>query len=227
MPAREPSITRVPSPPAGEMNASPQGRLPNAPGSVRSPASGIAGRPERSRRRSVPLSSVTRASEARSSASATACPFRRSPSMSALITRASMSSVTPGRVAQRAPASVALFRAAVCERDWTVGAISTSAAAIASATTRGGSAPCEGRSLITVSTASAPASAASSRRRSPTRCVAGLQMTRASSPSFTPRHSTEYCSPAAGSRSLTRGTLARRYDLPPAGVAQSVRAAES
>ena len=42
--------------------------------------------------------------------------------MSALITRASISSVTPGRVAARAPASVAALRAAVWESDWTVGA---------------------------------------------------------------------------------------------------------
>ena len=60
--------------------------------------------------------------------------------MSALITRASMSSVTPGRVAIRAPASVARLRAAVWESDWTVGASTTSAPAIASATVRGGSA---------------------------------------------------------------------------------------
>ena len=37
--------------------------------------------------------------------------------MSALITRASISSVTPGRVAQRALASLARFRAAVWESD--------------------------------------------------------------------------------------------------------------
>ena len=82
----------------------------------------------------MPFASVMWASAARSSASATASPLRRSPSMSALITRASMSSVTPGSVATRAPFSLARLRAAVCESDWTVGARTTSAAAIASAT---------------------------------------------------------------------------------------------
>ena len=48
--------------------------------------------------------------------------------MSALITRASISSVTPGSVAIRAPASDAALRAAVWESDWTVGARTTSAA---------------------------------------------------------------------------------------------------
>ena len=49
--------------------------------------------------------------------------------MSALITRASISSVTPGSVAIRAPASEAALREAVWESDWTVGARTTSAAA--------------------------------------------------------------------------------------------------
>jgi hypothetical protein len=109
--------------------------------------------------------------------------------MSALITRASISSVTPGSVAIRAPASLARFREAVCESDWTVGASTTSAEAIASATVRGGSAACDTRSEITVSTVSAPASAASFRIASPIDCVAGLQITSASSPSRTPRQS--------------------------------------
>ena len=56
--------------------------------------------------------------------------------MSALITRASISSVTPGIVAIRAPASLAALRAAVWESDWTVGASTTSAASIAAATVR-------------------------------------------------------------------------------------------
>ena len=62
--------------------------------------------------------------------------------MSALITRASISSVTPGSVAIRTPASVAALRAAVWESDWTVGARTTSAAAIAAAIGAGGSAAC-------------------------------------------------------------------------------------
>ena len=50
IPAIEPATTRVPSPvpSTGAMNPSPQGRLPNAPGSVSSPASGIALRGPRS-----------------------------------------------------------------------------------------------------------------------------------------------------------------------------------
>ena len=77
--------------------------------------------------------------------------------MSALITRASISSVTPGSVAIRAPASEAALRAAVWESDWTVGARTTSAARIAAATGPGGSAAWESRSAISASTASAPA----------------------------------------------------------------------
>ena len=84
-------------------------------------------------------------------------PFRRRPSMSALITRASISSVTPGRVAILAPASEAALRAAVCESDWTVGASTTSAASIASAIDRGGSPAWDARSAIVARTASAPA----------------------------------------------------------------------
>jgi hypothetical protein len=78
--------------------------------------------------------------------------------MSADITRASISSVTPGRVAIRVPASFAALRAAVCERDWTVGARTTSAAFIASAIVRGGSAAWEARSAMIAITASPPAS---------------------------------------------------------------------
>ena len=87
--------------------------------------------------------------------------------MSALITRASISSVAPGSVAARAPASVAALRAAVCDSDWTVGARITSAFSIAAATSSGGSRPCESRSAITASTASRPSGSAPSRSRSP------------------------------------------------------------
>ena len=120
----------------------------------------------------MPLASGdARLGRARRARSATARPLRRSPSMSALITRASISSVTPGSVAHpRARPRWPRLRAAVWESDWTVGARTTSAAAIAAATVRGGSAACEARSEITARTASAPASAASSRRRSPRRC---------------------------------------------------------
>ncbi len=77
MPAIEPSTTRVPAAVAGEMNPSPQGRLPKAPRAFSSPASGMAVRPSRPRRRSLPLAQVTLASEAPVRRSATAPPLRR------------------------------------------------------------------------------------------------------------------------------------------------------
>ncbi len=171
------------------MKPSPQGRLPKAPRPVSSPASGIAVRPSSPSRRSLPRAQVIRASAPESSAAATAAPRRRSSSISALITRASISSVTPGRVATRTPASLATLRAAVCESDCTVGARTTSAAAIAAATGRGGSAAWESRSAITARVASAPAASASPRIRSPSPWVAGLQTTSTSSPAATPRQS--------------------------------------
>ena len=59
-----PSTTSVPSavPSIGAMKPSPHGRLPNAPGAVRSPASGIASRSPSPSRRSEPFAHVTRAS---------------------------------------------------------------------------------------------------------------------------------------------------------------------
>ncbi len=113
-------------------------------------------RPSRPRRRSLPWSQVIRASVPRSRISATLPPRRRSSAMSSDITRASISTVAPGRVAVRVPDSLARLRAAVCESDWTVGASRTSAATIASATIAGGSPAWEARSPITASTASAP-----------------------------------------------------------------------
>ena len=64
MPAIVPSTTSVPSavPSIGAMKPSPHGRLPNAPGAVRSPASGSASRSPRPSRRSDPRALVTRAS---------------------------------------------------------------------------------------------------------------------------------------------------------------------
>src|SRR5204862_397884 len=52
--AIEPSTTRVPSPATGEMKPSPAGRLPNVPGALMAPASGIPGRPPRARRVTAP-----------------------------------------------------------------------------------------------------------------------------------------------------------------------------
>ena len=63
-------------------------------------------------------------------------PRRRISSRSPVISRASISSVTPGRLPIRTPASLAALRAAVWEIDWIVGARTTSAAAIAAATAR-------------------------------------------------------------------------------------------
>ncbi len=204
-PAIEPSTTSVPSPvpSSGAMKPSPQGRLPKAPRAVSSPASGIAVRPSSPSRRSLPLAQVIRASEPASSAAATAAPRRRSSAMSALITRASISSVTPGRVAIRTPASLAALRAAVWESDWTVGASTTSAAAIAAATGAGGSAACESRSEITARVASAPSPCASSRICSPSSSVAGLQTTSTSSPEETPRQSRTTARTACSSSALT------------------------
>ncbi len=130
-------------PSTGAMNPSPQGRFPKAPGWASSPASGMPVRPSRPILRSEPLGHVIRAPDPAVSSSAIARPFLRSASMSALIIRASMSSVTPGSVATRTPASVAALRAAVCESDWTVGAMTTSAATIPAAMGAGGSAACE------------------------------------------------------------------------------------
>ena len=126
--------TTRPSPPAGAMKASPQGRFPNAPRSRRSPSSEIATRPLSSRRRSVPSGHVTWACRASVRRSATARLRRAISSKSLPIRRASMSAVTPGIVAPRAPRSVAALRAVVCDSDGRHGAMNTSQAASAAAT---------------------------------------------------------------------------------------------
>ncbi len=191
MEAIVPSTTSVPAalPSMGAMKPSPHGRLPNAPGAVKSPASGIASRLPSPSSRSEPFAHVTRASPPAVRMAAIAAPLRRRPSMSADITRASISSVAPGRVAIRAPASVAVFRATVCDSDCTVGQRTTSAAAIAAATASGGSVPDSARSAIRARMPSAPTRPASPRKRSPSPIVAGLATTSSSSPSRTPRQS--------------------------------------
>ena len=68
-----------------------------------------------------------------------------------------MLAVTPGSVAPRAPPSVAALRAFVCDSDFEVGAMNTSAAANAAATGAGGSVPRLGLGGRIVSTASPPA----------------------------------------------------------------------
>ena len=109
--------------------------------------------------------------------------------MSAVITRASISSVTPGSVAIRAPASLASRRASVCESDLTVGQRTTSAFAMAAATGPGGSSPWTERSAISISIASAPARPASPRIRSAIPRVDGFATTSTDSPSRTARQS--------------------------------------
>ena len=99
-----------------------------------------------------------------------------------------MSSVTPGSVAPRAPASEAALRARVCESERRVGAMNTVAAARAAATAAGGSCPSTSRGSITHRTGSAPRRAAASRRASPSaRRVVSVTMT-TSSPARSPRH---------------------------------------
>ena len=109
--------------------------------------------------------------------------------MSAFISRASMSSVTPGSVAIRTPAWVAARRALVWESDWIVGASTTSAATIAAATGVGGSAPLESSSEITARVANAPSPSASIRISAPMSSVTGLQITSTSSPGSIRRQS--------------------------------------
>src|SRR5882757_1792214 len=188
--AIEPSTTRVPSavPSTGAMNPSPQGRLPKAPLAESSPASTIPSRPSIEKLRSLPLRQVIRTCEPWFSALTIAQPRRRISSRSPFISRASISSVTPGRVAIRTPASLAALRAAVWDSDWIVGARTTSAAAIAAATGRGGSAAWVSRSEITARVASAPSPCASIRIKAPISSVTGLQITITSSPAATPMH---------------------------------------
>ena len=97
--AIEPSTTSVPSavPSTGAMKPSPQGRLPKAPRLPSSPASTIPRRPSSPIRRSLPCRQVIRASEPRLRAVTTAQPRRRISSRSPVISRLSISSVTPGK----------------------------------------------------------------------------------------------------------------------------------
>ena len=105
-----------PSPPSGAMNPSPHGQVAEHPRpSVRTPSSEIPGRSWRSSVKSVPRGQphVRRGRPVqqlpRPPASAPAIA-----SKSPAIIRASMSSVTPGIVAPRAPASLARRRATTC-----------------------------------------------------------------------------------------------------------------
>ena len=103
------------------------------------------------------------------------------------MSRVSMSAVTVGIVAPRAPLSVARLRACVCESEREVGAMKTSQAANASAIGGGGSTPWFSRGDMTASTASACASWASRRSASPTSCSGSSTTTRTFSPGATAR----------------------------------------
>ena len=151
--------------------------------------------------RSVPSGQVTCARVPASSSAATAPERAAIVSKSTAMTRASMSSVTPGIVAPRAPASVARLRALVWLSDRVVGAMNTSHAASAAAMLAGGSVPSVARSSITMSTASAPAARASSRSASPIVRMAGSTTTTTSSPACTPRQRRTTVS-TAGPKSL-------------------------
>ena len=186
-PAIVPSTTSVPSPvpSTGAMKPSPQGRLPKAP--RRGQLAGVGDRRRGPRARAAGrcrCGQVIRASAPPlSSVGDRAGRLRRSPSMSALITRASISSVTPGRVAIRAPASLAALRAAVWESDWTVGARTTSAARHRRRDRRrrlGRVRVALGHQRQDRVGAGAPAPRRAAARRA--RSVAGLQITSTSSP---------------------------------------------
>lgn len=105
------------------------------------------------------------------------------------MTRASMSAVTPGKVAPRAPLSLARLRAWVWESDLAVGARKTSARARAAARGAGSSLPWLGRSVMRASTASPPAASASARIASPSSRVVSSTTTSTSSPAATLRQS--------------------------------------
>jgi hypothetical protein len=121
-------------PSTGAMKPSPAGRLPKLPGALRSPSSAIPERPSIERTTSVPPSLVTRTSDPEVRASATACARRATSAASARIVRASISTLTRGMLATRAPCSQAARRAAVCDSDFEVGAATTALATIAAAT---------------------------------------------------------------------------------------------
>ena len=194
--------TSCPSPLSGAMNPSPQGRLPKAPRRVRSPSSAMPSRPWSSSVRSVPRGQETTARSDCVSSSATARERWAILAKSTAITRASMSSVTPGIVAPRAPPSLARLRAVVWLSERVVGAMNTSQASSAAATGLAGSVPSVARSSIRARTASAPAAAAASRSASPIRRLAGSAITTTSSPSPTARQRLTTAS-TAGARSGT------------------------
>ena len=188
------------------MNASPHGRFPKLPGEVRSPSSAIPARPVRSKVASVPRGQVIRARLPAVNSSAAALDRLAIVSNPTAITRPSISAVTPGIVAPRAPASVACLRAAVWLSDLVVAAMYRSQAPSAAAIGGGGSVPSVARSSMIASTASAPRSAAASRSHSPIARVPGSTTTNASSPNLMPKQRSKIVA-TASRRSAIAGIL--------------------
>ena len=182
-------VATVPSPPAGAMKPSPHGRLPNAPGAVRSPSSAMPSRPREVEAQvgAARAGDVRLVGGARAGRRPPGC-ARAGASKSTAISRASMSAVTPGmRGAARAVVGRALARLRVRERARRSGAMKTSQAASAAAIGGGGSTPWFSRADMTASTASACAAWASRRSASPTSCSGSSTTTSTSSPGATAR----------------------------------------
>ncbi len=193
---------------AGAMNASPHGRLPNAPGAVRSPSSAMPLRPRSAMVAWVPCGQVIRATSPAVNSPAAVLDRRAILSKSTAITRPSISAVTPGIVAPRAPASVAFLRAVVWLSDLVVAATYRSQAPSAAAIGGGGSVPSVARSSMITSTASAPRSAAASRSDSPIARVPGSTTTRAFSRALMPRQRSKIAA-TASRRTAIAGILCR------------------
>ena len=120
----------------------------------------------------------------------------------------SISAVTPGIVAPRAPASVAFLRAMVWLSDLVVAATYRSQAPSAAAIGGDGSVPSVARSSMITSTASAPRSAAASRSDSPIARVPGSTTTRAFSRALMPRQRSKIAA-TASRRTAIAGILCR------------------
>ena len=174
------------------MKPSPQGRLPNAPGAVRSPSSAIPSRPVRSSRRSVPRGQVTCASPAaveQLGDRAAARGHRRE------VARHQAREHVLGDARERRAARAGA-RSRPCARgcaraSGAVGAMNTSAAASAAATAAGGSWPSTSRGSITQ--ARLRRRARGGRRAARRRGASVVRSTTitTSSPGCTPRHGSD------------------------------------
>ena len=157
--------------PSGEMKPSPHGRLPTR-WAAEVTVVGHPVRPVRSIVNLEPRGQVKRASSAWLSS--------RGECARAALQRFEVARHQPrqhvrGDAGERGAAGAAVgggLARPVCESDFEVGAMNTSAASSAPATGAGGSCPCSSRASITHVTASAPAAAAAARRRSPSALVA-------------------------------------------------------